>query len=99
MDKQKVQQALHQLHATMAVLPSTSRRVLYERLRHKIGADIVDIMKESGLHYDTLAYMMRISKKELKEMIWVRDLRMSELVKLLWKLGAEMYPVIRTRKK
>ena len=94
-----VKQILPQLYATLMELPTTERRALYERLRHKIGSDIVDIMKESGLHYDTLAYMMRVSEAELKEMIWVRDLKMSELVKLLWKMNAEMYPLIRVRKK
>jgi len=94
-----VKQTLRQLHAIMAVLPTTKRRALYERLRHKIAEDIVDIMRESDLHYDTLAYMMRMSKAELKEMIWVRDLKMSELVTLLDKLNAEMYPLIRERKK
>jgi len=94
-----VKQTLRQLHAIMAVLPTTKRRALYERLRHKIAEDIVDIMRESDLHYDTLAYMMRMSKAELKEMIWVKDLKMSELVTLLDKLNAEMYPLIRERKK
>jgi hypothetical protein len=83
----------------MMVLPTTERRALYERLRQKIGSDIVCIMKEQGIHYETLAAMMQISKPELKKMIWERDLKMSELVKLLWKLGAEMYPIIRERKK
>jgi len=92
-----VKQTLNQLHATMMVLPTSERRALYERLRHKIGSDIVDIMKEEGLHYETLADMMKINKAELKWMIWDKDLKMSELVKLLWKMGAECYPLIRVR--
>ena len=99
MSEQKVKHLLHQMHMTMAVLPTTERRASYERTRHKIGADIVEIMKEEGVHYETLAAMMQISKPELKKMIWEQDLKMSELVKLLWKLGAEMYPLIRVRKK
>jgi len=94
-----VKQILKQLHTTMEELPMLERRALHERLRHKIGSDIVDIMKEQDLHYDTLAHMMRISKAELKEMIWSRDLKVSELVKLLWKMGVECYPLIRVRKK
>jgi hypothetical protein len=98
MNEAKVKEALHQLHSTMAVLPTTERRILHERLRQKIGSDIVTIMREADIHYDTLAAMMQMSRAELKEMIWERDLKLSELVQLLWKLGAEMYPIIRTRK-
>ena len=94
-----VKQTLRQLHATMMVLPTTERRALYERLRHKIGEDIVDIMKEEDIHYETLAAMMQVSKRRLKQIIWEDDLKMSELVKLLWKMGAECYPLIRVRKK
>ena len=99
MDKQRVEQILHQVRTTMQVLPTTKRRALYERLRQKIGSDIRDIMRESEVHYDTLAAMMRMNKADVREMIWDRDLKLSELVKLLSKLDAEMYPLIRTRKK
>lgn len=72
---------------------------MYERLRHKIGRDITDIMRESGVYPETIATMMGMSKGELKKMVWEQDLKLSELVKLLSKLDAEMYPLIRTRKK
>ena len=90
---------LKQFHAAMKMLPTTERRALYERLRYKIGSDIVDIMREEGLYYDTLAHIMRISKAELKSMIWDKDLTVSQLVKLLDSLNAEMYPLIRVRNK
>jgi len=99
MNKQRVDKVLRQMRITMAVLPTTRRRALYERLRQKIGSDIRDIMRESGIHYDTLAAMMKTNKAEVKEMIWTRDLKLSELVRLLSKLDAECYPLIRTRKK
>lgn len=72
---------------------------MYERLRQKIGEDITAVMKESEIYPETLAAMMRISKRELKEMIWERDLKLSELTKLLCKIDAELWPLIRTRKK
>jgi hypothetical protein len=80
------------------VAPVVERRALYERLRHKIGSDIMDIILESGVYPETIATMMGMSKGELKQMIWEQDLKLSELVKLLNKLDAEMYPLIRVRK-
>ena len=87
-----------QVQHIMRVRPTMERRALYERLRQKIGQDITDIMKEEGIYPETIAAMMQVSKAELKKMIWDRDLKLSELVKLLWKIEAEMYPLIRTRK-
>ena len=99
MNKQKVNHTLHQIHITMTELPTTQRRALYERLRHKIGADIMAIIKEEEVELETLATMMGMGKAELKKMIWDKDLKLSELVKLLCKLGAEMWPLIRVGKK
>ena len=99
MNKQRVAKILRQMQKIMQVLPTTKRRALYERLRHKIGSDVRDIMRESNVHPETLAAMMVVTKAELREIIWERDLKLSELVRLLSYLDAELYPLIRTCKK
>ena len=81
----------------MQVLPHTRKTILHERLRTKIAEDIVSLMSEQCMFIEVLAKRLRLKNNEVREWIWSRDLRLSELVKLLDALEAEMYPVIRPR--
>ena len=94
-----VKKALRQLHKMLRVLPTSRRRMLYERLRAKIGEDIVAVMSEQGYTIEGLAKSLRLKNKELRNWIWGRDLKLSELVKLLAHLDSEFYPLIRPRNK
>lgn len=93
-----VKSVLQQLHKMLQVLPTSRRRMLYERLRVKIANDVVAIMKEENCRIEDLAAVLKMRKGEVREWIWSRDLKLSELVRLLNHLDSEFYPIIRQRK-
>lgn len=72
--------------------------MLYERLRIKIAEDILTVMGEQGCSIEDLARGMKLRKLEIKEWIWSRNLKLSELARLLDYLDSEFYPIIRPRK-
>lgn len=71
--------------------------MLYERLRAKIGEDIVAVMNEQGYTIEGLAKSLRLKTNELRDWIWGRDLKLSELAQLLAHIDSEFYPLIRPR--
>ena len=79
--------------------PSIHRQQsLYEKLRGKLGSDIVAIMKEENCTIEMLAEKLRMGKDETREWIWDRDFKLSELIWLLDFLNSEFYPLIRQEK-
>lgn len=93
-----VRKTLRRLHQTLQILPTTRRRMLHERLREKVANDILAVMKEADVPLEMLAAVMGLKKSEMKKWIWTRDLTLSELARLLDKLDAEGYFLIRQRK-
>ena len=89
---------LKKLHKTLQILPTSRRKMLYERLRFKVADDIVSVMRERECSLEELAKILKLKKKEMREWIWDRDLTLSELARLLDCLDSEFYPIIRTRK-
>ena len=94
----KTEEMLKELHHAIQILPRTRKAILQERLRTKVAEDIVSLMGEQGIHIESLAYKLEITNSELRDWIWVRDLKLSELSRLLDALGSELYPIIRSRK-
>lgn len=93
-----VKLVLKKLHKTLQILPTSRRKILYERLRLKVADDILSIMKEQGCSLEELAKKMKLKKAEMREWIWDRDLTFSEIARLLDCLDSEFYPIIRPRK-
>lgn len=94
----KAKETLKELHNAIQILPRIRGKVVYERLRTKIGADIRSIMGEQGVEIEVLAHRLRMSADKTRDWIWSRDLTLKELSKLLNALDAELWPLIRTRK-
>ena len=93
----EIDKTLKQLHHEFTVAPTSRRRMLYERLRTRVATDILNVMEEEGVTLEWLAKKLRIKKSEMKEWIWTRDLKMSELCRMLDYIGAELYPIITPR--
>ena len=93
-----VRKTLRRLHQVLQILPTSKRRMLYERLREKVANDILAIMEETETPLEMLAAVMGLKKAEMREWIWERDLTLSELSRMLNKLDSEAYFIIRPRK-
>ena len=98
MKTQEAKSMLKELNHQMQVLPRTRRTILHERLRTKIAEDIVALMTEKHMFIEVMAKKLELKVSEMREWIWTRDLKVSELSRLLDALDSEMYPVIRSRK-
>lgn len=97
MSSNNVKKTLRHLHDLLQGLPITRKKLLYERLRLKVARDITDIMREKEVPLEILAKVMGLKKVDMRDWIWDRDLKLSELAKLLDKLDSEFYPIIRER--
>ena len=93
-----VRKILRRLHHLLQILPTSKRRMLYERLREKVANDILAVMQETETPLEMLAAVMGLKKAEMREWIWERDLTLSELSRMLNKLDSEAYFIIRPRK-
>lgn len=98
MKSQEVKEMLRKLNRQIQILPRTRRAMLQERLRVKVAEDIVTLMGEQGVYIEVLAKKLGLKIDETRAWIWTRDLKLSELSRLLDVLDSEMYPVIRPRK-
>jgi len=94
-----VRETLRRLHRRLLLLPTvTTKAVINERVRAKIAADILVMMKESGTPAENLAKVLHLTNAEMREWIWSRDLTISELVNLLYQMDSEPYFIIRPHK-
>lgn len=64
----------------------------------KVAEDIIAVMGEQDCGFEFMAKRMELKKDDLREWIWTRDLKLSELSRLLDCLDSEFYPIIRPRK-
>lgn len=92
-----VDNILRELYSEIQILPRTRKAILQERLRTKIAEDIVSLMGEQGIFIEGLAKKLKLRNSEMREWIWTRDLKLSELSRLLDALDSELYPLIRSR--
>jgi hypothetical protein len=93
-----VKKILREAHYAIQLLPHARRQMLFERLRSKIADDICCIMREQDRSFEVLAKRLKLKTAELRSWIWDRDLKLSELSRILDCLDSEFYPIIRPRK-
>ncbi len=98
MNSQEVKEMLRKIDRQIRILPRTRKAMLHERLRLKVSEDIVSLMGEQGMYVEVLAKKLGLRNNEMRDWIWTRDLRLSELSRLLDVLDSEFYPIIRSRK-
>ena len=67
----------------------------YERVRAKIASDLRDLMRERNINEAEMARCLGIPKRELRQRIYRRDLRISQLMAMCDVLGVDMYPLFR----
>lgn len=97
MTPEEFDKLVERLHTEIQILPCTRKKLLYERLRRKIGDDLSALMVEQDLKIEDLAKKLRLTVKQAREWLWEKDLKLSELTRVLDVLDCELWPLFTSR--